>query len=77
MRRSFLRKLALIRLQKGFLGDEGGGKGEKQRQLLVQEATELMKISGAIREKTKLSPYLACGVVGQSPTVLILFRVRY
>ena len=27
--------------------------GEKQRQLLIQEATELMKIFGAILEKTK------------------------
>ena len=49
-----------------------GEDAEKQRQLLIKEATELMKIFGAIMEKTKLSPYWACGVVGQSHTVLIL-----
>jgi len=30
-----------------------GESAEKQRQLLIQEATELMKIFGAILEKTK------------------------
>ena len=31
----------------------GEDAAEKQRQLLIQEATELMKIFGAILEKTK------------------------
>ena len=30
MRRSFLRKQVLIRLQKGFLGNEEGGRSEKK-----------------------------------------------
>ena len=40
MRRSFLRKLGLIRPQKGFLGDKEGGRGEKQATAL--DAPEFM-----------------------------------
>jgi len=35
------------------LTELNGEDDEKQRQLLIQEATELMKIFGAILEKTK------------------------
>jgi four helix bundle protein len=35
------------------LAEVNGEQGEEQRQLLIKEATELMKIFGAILEKTK------------------------
>ena len=50
MRRSFLRKLGLIRPQKGFLDDKEGGRGEKQATALDALEFMLCHLAGAAKE---------------------------
>jgi len=51
MRRSFLRKLGLIRPQKGFLGDKEGGRGEKQATALYAPEFMLCQLASAAKER--------------------------